>query len=285
MRFEKRSAVGRVAWSRVGTGALAGAVVMFLARDLDLPTLVSYPLDRTLLLLPLVILGALAWGSRLRGAVVVGILGLGAVWGVVALTPLCAWMADGLVRRDPLQPADAVFVHSSRLQADGDPDTSALSRLVRGLELLGEKRAPRLILSELHPPSASYAAYARAMMRRLGLALPVVTVGPVWNTRDEAVAVAALCRQEGWERVLVVTSPYHTARACASLEQEGLEVICSPSPETRFDLESLDRPGERLAAFGPLLHERVGIWVYARRGWIGAPRAPRATATPASGTT
>jgi hypothetical protein len=38
--------------------------------------------------------------------------------------------------------------------------------------------------------------------------------------------------------------------------------------ETRFDLETLDRADDRLIAFGSLIHERVGLWVYRRRGWI-----------------
>jgi hypothetical protein len=38
--------------------------------------------------------------------------------------------------------------------------------------------------------------------------------------------------------------------------------------ETEFDLESLDTPRVRLDAFGSILHERVGTWVYARRGWL-----------------
>ena len=60
MRLAMRSAVGRGTWSRVGTGALVGAVAMFLARDLDLPTLVSYARDRTLKS------GCLARASNLR---------------------------------------------------------------------------------------------------------------------------------------------------------------------------------------------------------------------------
>jgi hypothetical protein len=38
--------------------------------------------------------------------------------------------------------------------------------------------------------------------------------------------------------------------------------------ETRFDLEAFDTWGDRLAAFRSLLHERIGLWLYARKGWI-----------------
>ena len=91
---------------------------------------------------------------------------------------------------------------------------------------------------------------------------------PVTNTRDEAKLVAEMFRLEGWRTVIVVTSPTHSRRASASLEREGLDVVSSPSVETRFDLETLDRPGERLMAFGALTHERLGLLWYRFKGWV-----------------
>ncbi len=35
-----------------------------------------------------------------------------------------------------------------------------------------------------------------------------------------------------------------------------------------FDLERLRFPGDRRRAFGPIMHERIGLLVYRRRGWI-----------------
>jgi uncharacterized SAM-binding protein YcdF (DUF218 family) len=65
-----------------------------------------------------------------------------------------------------------------------------------------------------------------------------------------------------------VTSPVHTRRAAAALERTGLEVIAVPSIETRYDLEDLDRPSDRRRGFGSIAHERVGLFVYGRRGWL-----------------
>jgi uncharacterized SAM-binding protein YcdF (DUF218 family) len=65
-----------------------------------------------------------------------------------------------------------------------------------------------------------------------------------------------------------VTSPTHTRRAAAALEKQGLEVVAVPAVETRFDLEQLDWPGDRRQAFAGIAHERIGIVVYRRRGWI-----------------
>jgi uncharacterized SAM-binding protein YcdF (DUF218 family) len=80
-------------------------------------------------------------------------------------------------------------------------------------------------------------------------------------------AVASLPRAR-WRRVLAVTSPTHSRRAAAALEKEGLVVMAAPSIETRFDLERLNWPGDRREAFAAIAHERLGLVVYRRRGWI-----------------
>jgi uncharacterized SAM-binding protein YcdF (DUF218 family) len=250
------------------TGFAMGLLLGLLVRDLDLATLVSFWRDVNWLILPCALAVALLWRTRLRVPIGLTVGALAVTWLLVALTPISARLADGLVRREPPRPADAVFVLASRLQADGDLTGTAMARLLHGLELVGEGHAPRLILSELYPPSARYAVPARALIADLRLTGELFTVGPVYNTRDEARAVARLCRDQGWHRILLVTSPVHSRRACATFEREGLEIVSSPSVETRYDLERLDQPGDRLMAFSSVMHERVGLWVYARRGWI-----------------
>lgn len=252
----------------LAVGFAVGGLIGLLALELDLATLVSYWESRAPLAVVVALACALLWRTRLKALLVLVAAGLSALWLAVAFTPLCARLADGLVRRDQVEPADAVFVFGSSLQLDGDPMPEAMSRLLHALELLSEGQAPRLVLSELPSPKASYAPVARTLMRRLHLEREVIGVGPVTNTRDEAVAVGALVRQQGWKRLLAVTSPAHTRRACAALEREGVAVLSSPAVETRFDLERLERPDDRLRAFGTILHERVGLWVYGRRGWI-----------------
>jgi uncharacterized SAM-binding protein YcdF (DUF218 family) len=256
---------------RLGTGLAIGGLAALLARDLDLPTLASYWDDRA----PLVVAGAAilaaawAWAPRSRPLVAGGALLLGAVWLTVALTPLTAWMLRGLPRHDPEGPADAVFVLASSVQDDGELTTPAMSRLLHALELLGQGLAPRLVLSELPAPEHQpYAPVARALMAHLGLRQEVLTVGPVVNTHDEALALAALFRGQGWSRVLLVTSPTHSRRAAATFEAAGLRVLSSPAMETRFDIETLRSRDDRLQVFGALLHEYVGIRVYRWRGWI-----------------
>jgi uncharacterized SAM-binding protein YcdF (DUF218 family) len=250
----------------VGSGLAVGGLVALLVMDLDLTSLVSYWGDRTAFLPLGAALGALVWRTRLRGALVFVSGALAALWLIVAYTPLTRWLAADLARRDTLVEADAVFVFGSRVQADGDPTAQAQSRLLRGVELVAQGRAPRLIVSEI-ATGARHATLARETLARLGVEGELLVVGPIRNTRDEAVAVAELFRHRGWRRVLSVTSPTHSRRASLALERQGLEVVSVPAVETLFDLESLDRREERLGALGSLLHERVGLVWYRLRGY------------------
>lgn len=254
--------------TRFFEGLVLGALAGEFARELDLAGFVSFWGDRQYVILGAAVLGGLLALTRLRPVVSLAAAGLGVLWLAVCFTPLTAWLAQGLVRRDPVQPADAVFVLGSRLQTDNEPGPEAASRLWRSLELLAQDQAPRLILSEQPPPAGRYEPIARAWMAALRLDRELLTVGPITSTRQEAAAVAALCRARGFERLLVVTSPTHTRRACAAFEREGLSVVCVPAVETRFDLDRLAYPGDRVKAFGAVMHERLGLWLYQRRGWL-----------------
>jgi uncharacterized SAM-binding protein YcdF (DUF218 family) len=253
---------------RLGTGLAASALVGAVVVDLNLPSLVSYFGDRTFLLLALVGLGTLAWLTPLRRLVVAVAAPLLVLWLAVSLTPLSSWLAAGLVRRDPVENADAVYVFASRIQEDGDPTPDAMSRLLKGVELMAEGRAPWLVVSEMPPPAGPYAPLARAWLASLAHRGAVLALGRITNTHDEAVALARLAHERGIRRVLAVTSPTHTRRAAAALEKQGLVVISVPAIETNFDLERMDHPGDRRHGFAVIAHERVGLILYRRRGWI-----------------
>lgn len=249
-------------------GAALGTALGLLVKDLDFPSLVSYWGDRAPLVLLFVLLGAVLYSTRLWWLLWAGLISSGLLWLLVAFTPLTRALVGDLPRTDPLQKADAIFVLSSGLQEDGELHSVAMSRLLHGLTLLEEGWAPRLILSELPPPHASYARAARALMQSLGMKQELLTVGPVGNTHDEAVAIGELFRSRGFTKLLVVTSPVHAKRASAVLEKERIYVISSPAMETRYDLQTLRRPDDKIRAFSTIMHERIGLWVYRYRGWL-----------------
>ncbi len=252
-------------------GGALGFLLGLLAKELDFATLISFHGDRTLVVLPSVAMGALLGFARFDKILVLAATAGVSLWILVALTPLTQWMGEALVRRDPLRKADAVFVLASGLQPDGDLSSVAMSRLLGGLELLGEGWAPRLVLSELPLPWPRYRDAACDIMDSLGMSQEIVVVGPVLSTHDEAVAVGEIARELGFERLLVVTSPSHSLRASLALEAEGVDVVSVPSVETMFDYQNLGtvvRGDDRIRAFSVFIHEYVGLWYYRFKGWI-----------------
>jgi uncharacterized SAM-binding protein YcdF (DUF218 family) len=249
-------------------GLTAGALAGLMIDDLGLSSVVSYWGDMGPVVVVCAVAGALLWTTPLRRLTGLAVAALGILWLLVAFTPLTSWLADGLVRRDPPSAADAVFVHASSIYPTGELSSTAMSRIVHGVELVAEHQAPTLVLSDLNGPYPSYVGATKAMMENLGIASEVQTVGKNLNTREEALSLARLYNERGWKRVLVVTSPYHTRRACAAVEHEGLSVVCSPSAETEYDVKGLTRSKERRHAFSAALHERIGLFVYWWRGWL-----------------
>jgi len=253
------------------TGTAAGALAGLIIKDLDLTMVVSYWAQRSPLVAVAALVGAVSWLTSLRRLLAPVVAVLGVLWLAVAFTPLTHWMAHDLSRRDPLQQADAVFVLASGLQSDGELSPSSMSRLVRGLELIGEGWAPRLILSEHPKPYPRYRDAASKLIESLGLDPEIIVVGPTRDTHDEAVAVGEVVRARAFDRIIVVTSPSHTRRASAALEAEGVAVTSVPAQQIRFDFENLGTPFDadsHVRAFGPVLHERVGLVYYRLRGWI-----------------
>ncbi len=251
----------------LAVGLAVGAVAGLLVDELSLPgAVLSYWGPGAPVVAATAVLFALLWATRLRLGVALAAASLGVLWLTVAFTPLTPWMARGLVRRDALRPADAVVVLASSIQKDGELTAPSMSRLIHGLELVSEGHAKHLLLTEIRPPSRSYAEPARQLMKSLRVEAELLTVGPVYNTRDEAVLVKRLFAERGFTTLILVTSPTHTRRAAATFEKQGLTVLCSPSVETRFDLETFETSDDRLRGFSSILHERLGLLLYWWRG-------------------
>lgn len=227
---------------------------------------------KTTLLLPAVILGAALGATRLRLLVWIAAGGLTVTTLVVAYTPIIMAPAHRLVRADRLGAADAVVVLSSGLTDDALIPPDGADRLLTGLRLVEEHAAPRLILTRLHRKLGDREVTSDQDQRRLIAvsrdSVPVFTVDSINTTHDEALRVAALSKREGWTAVIVVTSPLHTSRACATFEKVGLRVSCVPSESRDFAARALRGPRDRLTAFRHWLYETAARGKYRWKGWI-----------------
>lgn len=191
---------------------------------------------------------------------------------LVTGTPLVRAPTLALIRDDAEQPVDAVAVLSGSVTDDGRLTGAAIDRLLTGLAEATRRRVPVLLLSEVRsepgPAGTGSETDQRALARLADPALRVHVVRDVHSTRDEAVAFAAMAQANGWRRVLLVTSPTHTRRACAAVEHVGLAVECRPSDARDYAVSSLRRAEARRLAFQDLVYEAAALALYRVRGWI-----------------
>jgi uncharacterized SAM-binding protein YcdF (DUF218 family) len=212
-------------------------------------------------------LGLTRWLRGLAGTVFATILLVGAC-------PPLGRLEHGLVRRDPLpaQPVNAIVALAGSVSGDGTLGPAATDRLLEAMHLLRDSVSTRLVLSRVRAVVGHDTVYSDADQRFLllvaGLAPELHILDPVGSTRLEAVRAAALGRELGWTRLVVVTSPSHSSRACAAFEKVGFEVICRPSADRQAALETQPHAHDRIAAFGLWLYERLAWAEYRLRGWV-----------------
>jgi len=242
-------------------GAVFGALF-----GIALAALLPWPLDEVMP--PCVAIGAILALTRARRLAWPLAATLVVAVAVVAYTPLARLLLRQLERRDAPAHAPAVVVLGAFVQKDGTLSSDMQDRLVAGYSVLGRGEADTLVLTWPASPAQPWDPAAREQMRDWGLRFPLEVVGPVRNTHDEALAVAELARKRGWGRVILVTHAWHMRRAAAAFEKAGLNVICVPCVEGRYDFGTLDGADDRLQAFDIWLHEEVGYLVYKRKGWI-----------------
>lgn len=150
------------------------------------------------------------------GALAVLILG-------VLVTPYIAFPLGRLHR--PGQRYDAIIVLGNKVMPDGSPGHTMRSRVRRGVDLLKEGAAPRVVMTggavhNQYVEAETMAAFALSIGAPLG---SLVLETEARNTRENARYTAELMRRHGWRTALVVTSTYHARRSRWNFVQEGIE--------------------------------------------------------------
>lgn len=186
----------------------------------------------------------------------------------------------GSARRDG-PPADAILV----LGGGAGPSAHdfagldfglAADRILTGMDLTRRGQGRVLVLggsATTEPAVAPEAGLYRAWLESWGFdSVPILDLGPCRNTRDEAVRAAELAEEEGWTRLLLVTSASHMRRSEAAFRRVGLTV--EPVGCDFMGTAHLERPpkwvpqAQSLVVLQIWLREVVGYGYYKLRGWV-----------------
>ncbi len=221
---------------------------------------------------PAMVVGTVVGATPWRRLIIVPAVLLLVLVLVIAYTDVMVAPARSLIRRDPVPAvADAVVVLSAGLTADAFLSQQGFDRLLKGVELMRAGVAPAMVITrEEETTSGRRITSDRDQARIVALArIPEpISAGFVRSTHDEAISVARIAKERGWRRVVVVTSPFHSWRACRAFERAGLTVSCVPSESRDISVVSLDSPGDRVGAFAWWVYETAATIRYWQRGWL-----------------
>ncbi|MES2594019.1 MAG: YdcF family protein [Verrucomicrobiota bacterium] len=214
-------------------------------------------------------------------------------WAVLSLftcTPLTAWLLLGLEDKYPsIKVADAptadaiICLGGSAAPSLTEPTrvnfNSNVDRVTSSLGLLAQGKAPVMIVTggaykekgEWYSEADMVVAYLKDTLK---LTLPIESIGRCADTHDEAVKIAVMAKERGWNNVLLVTSAAHLPRAVAVFTKAGVKVQPIPCDYISSFKTMGDDSWVHLPQLGSIqgitswLHEMIGLAVYKWRGWI-----------------
>lgn len=261
----------------LATDALLGVLAMFVIAELT--PFRGYELAGTILSVLVGAAGGVLLGTFFRPRVLIAIDAMLIVaYLVVAGTPIVVPFTSRWVRIDrlPSDTVDAIVVLSAGLMSDSALSSNAADRLLSGLQLMRDGRGRRLITTRHVERAGSGEMNSDADQARL-IALASIPrdqwtiVSGATTTREEAVLTSRLLIPGGEKRIIVVTSPLHTRRACAVFEAVGFSVVCQPARERDYATNPPLGTHDRLAALRFYGYELVGYLKYKARGWLTPP--------------
>ena len=245
-------------------------------------SLLLYPLTQGLLLGLLALLAMLVGWRRL--ALVLLVPGL--AWLYLCSTSLFADYLMGTLEDDyppralsATEEVGAIVLLGGAMRGDthlgsrGDLNQQA-DRLIHAVALYKAGKAPLLLLTGGGPAGArTEAEQMRDLLALMGVPPEAMLLEEASrDTYQNALFSAALLKQRGIDRILLVTSAFHMRRAAQLFAFQGLEVVPAPTDYQRLAGSPVLPPVVPLA--GNLvrstyaLHEHLGYWVYRYRGWL-----------------
>ncbi len=186
----------------------------------------------------------------------------------IALTPLNDLLTLPLTHVEQPIKADIIIVLGSGLRRDGTVGKNGQERVLEGILLDQQGFAPTIIMSggpvkhtEWYE-SDQMAAYALA---HTTIPLNVVEERRSTSTEENALFSHALMEQNGWNTALLVTSSFHTKRACAVFRKQDIQITCVAADKKLVPRIS---PIDRFDQFKGIIREYGAIVFYKMKGYI-----------------
>ena len=151
-----------------------------------------------------------------------------------------------------------------------------VDRILVGISVVRRGIADQLLITggtgSLLDQSKSEAVFLKEFAIESGLSPDRIIIDPTSrNTHENAVNTAALVREQGYEKILLITSALHMWRAEAAFNKQGVFPVVYPvdfqTSDTISVFSFLPSAGA-LSGITGMIHELVGLAVYRLQGYI-----------------
>jgi uncharacterized SAM-binding protein YcdF (DUF218 family) len=155
--------------------------------------------------------------------------------------------------------ADAIVVLGCRMPRDGRPGGALERRVGHAAALWRRGAAPLLLLSGGGGRQRSEADAMRELALAAGVPADALLLEErSSNTIENAAFSAALLREKGRQRVIIVSEAYHLLRARILFRAAGLEIVATAAPAVRLRRDALMYLRESVALPRSLLRLALG---------------------------
>lgn len=196
---------------------------------------------------------------------------------IIALIALiiCIFFPVGGLLCEPLymapssENAQAIFVMASGATDAKDPNLSGYQRVLHGITLLKENRAPLLIISTGFSNDNGFAEAAWVASLTQLCAVPpekmiIFKSERIRTSKSEADYAAEQLNRLNVNRILLVTNASHLYRGKLVFEKLGIEVLPAPCNSAEGIYHSM---GHNLRSFDASVHEWLGLLYYRLRNY------------------
>ncbi|MGM0601147.1 MAG: YdcF family protein [Candidatus Rifleibacteriota bacterium] len=178
--------------------------------------------------------------------------------------PVGGFISQPLLLESSDQDADAVVVLASGATYGDDLNYSGYQRVLHGIKLLKNKRAPKLFISTgFNSINGHREAKCVASLTNL-IELPkdnyeILVSERIRTTKTEADYISEILKKQNISKILLVTNGTHIYRAKLVFDNLGLETLPAPCNSSKGLYYSM---GHYLRSLNAAIHEWVGLVYY-----------------------
>ncbi len=203
-------------------------------------------------------------------------LTLGIAYIFIFHTPLIWFLAEPLKIVQEPQNADAIVVFAGGVGESGRAGQGYEERVQRAIELYKQGYAKNIIFSSGYTYIFKEPLVMKALAVSLGLPQEAIILeDEAVNTYKNVEFVSRILRRKEWNKILLVSSPYHMRRAFLVFKKIAGDIKVNYTPTQRSIFYAYDNTdtsfkwkGVNLQQLKGILHEYLGILYYWWRGWV-----------------